>query len=279
MSYFSIAGMQLTLSYGNNLLLIGDEIIKLKQRFPWVDMVVLSELSLYGPEKKYAEVFPSEAEKYFCQLAKKYNIWIIPGSQYEQVGEQVFNTTSVINNHGEVVERYRKIYPFLPYETGVSAGQNFVVFDVPQGRIGVAICYDLWFPEIARSMVCLGAEVLVYPTLTGTIDRKIELTLAQATAVINQCYVLAVNGSGDCGNGQSIMVAPEGEVIYQAGEQQAVFPIEIDFSRVRRSRERGVHGLGQPLKSFRDSNISFPQYDKNKCSNGLATLGKLTIPK
>jgi deaminated glutathione amidase len=280
MSHFSIAGMQLSLPCGDNLKTIEQEITNTKKRFPWIDMIVLSELCTYGPEKKYAEEPPSKAEKFYCALAKSLNIWLIPGSDYEKCNDEIFNTTSVINNEGEVVERYRKIYPFSPYESGVSGGQDFVVFDVPQGRIGVAICYDLWFPEVARSLVCKGAEVLIYPTLTGTIDREIELSMAQATAATNQCYVLAVNGLGDYGNGKSLMVGPDGSVIHQAGINKEIFPIEIDFALVRRNRERGLHGLGQPLKSFRDNPISFTlDSKKQRLNSKLKELGRLEIPK
>ena len=280
MSHFTIAGMQLSLPCGDNLTTIGKEITKAKKRFPWLNMIVLSELCTYGPEKEYAQTLPSKAELFYCQLAKELDVWLIPGSDYEKSGDQVFNTTSVINNQGQVIERYRKIYPFLPYEVGVSNGSDFVVFDVPQGRIGVAICYDLWFPEIARALTCKGAEVLIYPTLTGTIDRKIELTMAQATAAMNQCYVLAVNGLGDYGNGQSIMAGPDGAVIHQAGINKEIFPVEIDFELVRRNRERGLHGLGQPLKSFRDNNIRYQFGDKNqRLSSELNRLGELRVPK
>ena len=280
MSHFSIAGMQLSLPCGDNLATIGDEITKTKKRFPWVDMIVLSELLTYGPEKKYADKRPSKAEMFYCKLAKDLNIWLIPGSDYEIDGDDIFNTTSVINNKGIVIERYRKIYPFCPYESGISCGQDFVVFDVPQGRIGVAICYDLWFPEVARSLICLGAEVLIYPTLTGTIDRTVELSMAQATAAMNQCYVFAVNGLGDYGNGKSIIVAPDGSVIHQAGLTKEVFPVEIDFALVRRNRERGLHGLGQPLKSFRDNSITFAfATEKERKHSKLSKLGQLKIPK
>lgn len=285
MSHFAIAGMQLSLPYGNNLEVIGDEIAKTKKRFPWLDMVVLSELASFGPEKKYAETMPSDTEQFYCNLAKTHDLWIIPGSHYEKDGDKIYNTASVINNEGEVIERYRKIYPFSPYESGVETGRDFVVFDVPQGRIGVAICYDLWFPEVARAMVCLGAEAIVYPTLTGTIDRPLELLMAQSTAVCNQSYVFAINGAGDIGNGKSIAVGPEGNVLFEAGSETEINPIEIDFKLVRRNRERGIFGLGQPLKSFRDNPVVFPQYqtpservDNQQNFNALDELGSLEIP-
>jgi predicted amidohydrolase len=280
MSHFAIAGLQLNLPPGDNLDLIAKEIIKTKQRFPWLNMIVLSELSSYGPEKKYASTFPSIAETFYSQLAKEQDVWLIPGSLYEQVGSEVFNTATVINNKGEIVARYRKIYPFYPYEEGVSCGQDFVVFDVPQGRIGVAICYDLWFPEVARQLTSMGAEVLIYPTLTGTIDRSIELAMTQATAATNQSYVIAVNASGELGNGQSIVVGPEGNIIYQAGIGVEIIPFEVDFNLVRRNRERGLHNLGQPLKSFANNQIQYSVYeDKTPLNNALKEFGPLAIPK
>ncbi len=280
MSHFSITALQLSLPAGDNLQFIGKEIEKAKRRFPWIDMVVASELCSYGPNKDYTEQMPGKAELFYCNLARELNIWIIPGSHYEQIGNEIYNTTSIISNNGEIVDRYRKIYPFCPYESGISSGKNFVVFDVPQGRIGIAICYDLWFPEVARTLTCMGAEAIIYPTLTGTIDRPVELLIAQSTAVINQCYTMSVNASGVYGNGQSIIVGPEGDVIYQAGQEGEIIPIEIDFKRVRRTRERGINGLGQPLKSFRDNEIEFEIYqNKNKKNQQLEQLGTLKVPQ
>jgi predicted amidohydrolase len=276
MNHFSIAGLQIALKNGNNIEVIFAQITSTKKRFPWVDMIVLSELATYGPEKKHAEKLPSSVEQQYCQLAKKLNVWLIPGSLYEKEGESIYNTTSVINNKGEIVSRYRKIYPFLPYESGISAGSDIVTFDVPGGRIGVAICYDLWFPEVSRSLVCDGAEVIIYPTLTGTVDRTVELSMSIATAATNQCYVFSVNGTGNLGTGQSIVVGPQGHVIHQAGVGEELMPIEIDFSLVRRTRERGLMGLGQPLKSYRDNKIDFPQL--NRKSKYLDKLGALVTP-
>ena len=280
MSHFSIASLQLSLKAGDNLSCIGDEICRTKKRFPWIDMVVLSELCSYGPDKKYAEQLPGKAELFYSKLAKKENLWIITGSQYEKVGSEIYNTASVIDNQGNIIERYRKIFPFYPYESGVCSGKDFVVFDVPQGRIGLAICYDLWFPEVARTLTSMGAEVILYPTLTGTIDRPAELVLAQSTSILNQVYTFSINASGDYGNGQSIITCPEGNIIYQAGNEQDIMPVEVDFSRVRRVRERGTHGLGQPLKSFRDSGVELTIYqDDNRKASNFSQLGALEIPR
>ena len=280
MSHFSIAGLQLALSSGDNLDVIGKEITKTKARFPWVDMIVLTELCTYGPAKTNAEQFPSKAELFYCQLAKELNLWIVTGSQYEQVGDEIYNSSTVVNNQGEIINRYRKLFPFYPYESGICPGKDFLVFDVPQGRIGLAICYDLWFPEVARTLACMGAEAIIYPTMTGTTDRPNELIIAQSTAVVNQCYTLSINTAGDFGVGRSIIVGPEGDVIYEAGSEQEIIPVELDFERVRRTRERGLRGLGQPLKSFRDNETDFTIYkNHNDKSNELNKMGPLIVPK
>jgi len=223
---------------------------------------------------------PGPSEAFFCALARKHRVWLIPGSLYEVRDGSIYNTAPVIDADGEVIARYRKMFPFLPYEKGISAGQHCVVFDVPQvGRFGMSICYDMWFPETSRTLAWMGAEAIIHPTLTNTLDREIELPIARASAAINQCYFFDVNSAGRLGYGRSIIVGPEGEVIYEAGVGQEFIPIEIDLDRVRHTRHRGVRCLGQPLKSFRDADLRFPVYQQGaSASPTLRELGPLTMP-
>jgi predicted amidohydrolase len=189
----------------------------------------------------------------------------------------VYNTAPVISPQGTVIARYRKMFPFLPYETGVEPGREFCVFDVPEvGRFGVSICYDMWFPETSRTLAAMGAEVILHPTLTASVDRDVELAIARATAAMNQCFVIDVNGVGDGGNGKSIFVTPTGDILYEAGSGEEMIPIEIDLHRVRRTREVGLRGLGQPLKSFRDRKVEFDVYNRAAENHRyLETLGPL----
>ena len=89
--------------------------------------------------------------------------------------------------------RYRKVFPWMPYE-GVDRGLKAPpVFEIPRvGKVGVLICYDGWFPEMARGLAFRGAEIILHPTLTTTADREQELVLARANAIVNQCYVVNV---------------------------------------------------------------------------------------
>jgi len=277
MSYFSIAGMQLALPAHNNLDILEQKTINTCKLFPWINMVVFGELAICGPGIHHSEAISGIIELRLQELAKNLGIWLIPGSYYEKADGFIYNCTPVINPDGEIVARYRKIYPFLPYEKGVANGLNFITFDVPNiGRFGVSICYDMWIPESIRALVYEGAEVIIHPTMTGTVDRELELCLARSHAITNQCFFFDINNAGDLGNGQSIVVGPDGDIIFQAGEGEQVIPLEIDLNRVRRSRERGVLGLGQPLKSFRDNPIHYPQYHGRSAHFDM--LGYLQVP-
>ena len=281
MKPFAIAGMQLELSaIHENVTHMGHRLDVLMSVYPWVQMVVFSELAPFGPLIKNAQPFPNETEELFREWARKHEIWLLPGSMFEEAPNGIFNTATVIDPSGEVVGRYRKMFPFKPYEEGVEGGTDFLIFDVPDvGRFGVSICYDLWFPETARTLAAQGVQVILHPTLTGTIDRDVELAIVRATAAQNQCFVFGINGFGDCGNGQSILVGPAGEVLYKGQSAPEMIPFEIDLRRVDRSREFGLRGLGQQLKSFRDRNVEFVVYGpEGKSWPYLGSLGPLVKP-
>lgn len=225
---------------------------------------------------------PSETEAFYCDIAKRHGIWLIPGSLFIDDASAIYNTTPIINDSGEIIDRYQKIYPFYPYEQGVASGDRFVVFDVPgKGRIGISICYDQWFPEVTRTLAAMGAEVIICPTMTGTIDRDIELAIARTNSVVGQCYFLNINNAGVLGVGKSIVLGPDGAVLHQASHGREVIPIEIDFDHVRRVRERGLNGLGQTLKSFRDNPVDFEIYNQSSelRQSAFNGIGDLKVPE
>ena len=279
MKKFAVAGIQHNAIDGNNLDSMAQQIENVMQRYPWVQLIMFGELCAFGTALRAAQPLPGPAEARFCALAKKFKVWLLPGSLYELAEGKIYNTTPVINPAGNVVTRHRKLYPFEPYEYGVHSGTQHTVFDIPEvGCFGVSICYDMWFPETVRALAYLGAEVVLHPTLTNTIDRKLELTIARASAITNQCYFIDINSCGSLANGQSLVVGPEGDTIHQSGRVEEQIPLMLDLSRVRDVRENGVLGLGQPLKSFRDHPIHYPQYDSATPSNTLNKLGKLKKP-
>lgn len=280
MKPFGIAGIQMNIGHGNNVDAIEERIDVLMSLYPWVEMVLISELAAHGPLHDFAETLPGITEERFCAMAIKHNIWLIPGSFFELKNEAIFNTAPVINPQGEVIARHRKLFPFCPFEEGVSAGDEFIVFDVPDaGRFGLCICYDMWFPEVLRTLTTMGAEVILHPVLTGTNDREIELNLARSSGALFQSYIIDINGLGAGGVGNSCLIDPSGRTLHQAGETAEFLVTELDFDLVRRQREVGLRSLGQPLKSFRDSEINFTVYNKEHRENGyLDSLGPMKKP-
>jgi predicted amidohydrolase len=278
MTPFSIAGVQMHVSASSsNIEEMRRQLAALTQRFPWVDMVVFSELAALGPRREHAQDVDGPARAAFCEMAREHGIWLIPGSIFEQEGGRIYNTSMAIDPTGEVVGRYRKMFPFEPYEQGITPGREFLVFDVPRvGRFGLSICYDMWFPETTRTMAAMGAEVILHPSLTDTIDRNVEVTIAQASAAMNQCFIVDVNGVGEGGHGHSSVVGPQGNVVYRAGPNPEVIPVQLDLEQVRWERENGILGLGQVLKSFRDRQVDFPVYRPETFdSSYLESLGAL----
>lgn len=280
---FGIAGLQLFVSgHGGNLEYLERRIGQVVEAFPWVRMVVFSELAACGAVHANAEPLPGPTEARFREMAKRHDVWLLTGSIYEQGDDgNIYNTCSVIDPKGEVIGRYRKIFPFAPFSVGTTPGTEFFVFEVPRvGTFGVSICYDMWFPEHSRTLAAMGAEVILHPVMTPTIDRDIELAIARTTAATNQCYVIDVNGAGGGGCGQSTIIGPDGDVVFLAGTTEQVIPVEIDLDRVTHSRRRGLLRLGQPLKSFRDAPVHFDVYDRDSPLRArLDALGPLEKPR
>lgn len=279
MTTFAIAGLQLEARGGDNTDTMLAEIHSVMGRFPWLEMIVLPELNACGADRTLAEPLPGPTEARFCKLARRHGIWLIPGSLYEKADGCLYNTVPVINPDGDVTARYRKQFPFLPYEDGTTPGSEFVVFDVPNvGRFGISNCYDMWFPETIRTMAWMGAEVILHPSLTNTIDRDAEIAMVRAHGAQNQVYFFDVNLAGPLGSGQSCIAGPGGEVVYQAGKSREIIPLKLDLAYLRDVRANGWHNLGQPLKSFRDSAVTFPPYRGGESSDALRNLGQMRMP-
>jgi len=279
LSSFAIAGLQLEAPNGDNTDLVTAEIDAVMSQFPWLDMVVCPELGCCGTDKADAEPMPGPREQHYQAVAKRHSIWLLPGSFFEADGERIYNTTPVISPEGQVVTRHRKLFPWTPYETGVMAGEQHTVFDIPGvARFGVSICFDMWFPETIRALAWQGAEIILHPSLTSSIDREAERSMIRAHAAQNQVYFFDVNLADPVGVGESLIAGPGGEVIYAAGKGREIIPVKLNLDYLHDVRRHGWQNLGQPLKSFRDSNVRFPQYADGYDSDALRELGELRMP-
>jgi len=273
---FLVTGVQMPVSLStNNIPAMRAKVAEVMALFPGTDMIVFSELAMHGPLNARMSADPEADIAIFAKLAAQHGVWIIPGSMFLRRDGHIYNHAVVLAPDGSIAGRYDKLFPFAPFEAGVQGGTDFLLWDVPQvGRFGLSICYDIWFPEVMRTLSSLGAEVLIHPTLTTTTDRAAENAIARATAAQFQCYVVDVNGLDAGGNGRSIVTDPAGNVAYQAGQVSEVFPVMLDLGLVRQARRDGANGLGQVLKSWRDRRVSFDVYGGG-AADYLTSLGPL----
>ncbi|MFE2285073.1 carbon-nitrogen hydrolase family protein [Streptomyces sp. NPDC059443] len=242
--------------------------------FPHVQLLVVPELLLAAEApllhpapvdwmERAAVTIPGPLTDRICSLAVETGLWLVPGSVYERAeDDRIYNTALAISPEGEIVARYRKVFPWQPYEKS-SPGHEFTVFDIPGvGRAGLAICYDGSFPETVRQLAWLGAEIIIQPTLTPTRDRDMELVCARANAWTNQVYVINVNAADPAGVGTSAVVDPEGIVRQQAGPGEEILVDVLDLDTVTRVRRYGSAGINRPwsqLGRYGES-IDLPMY-------------------
>jgi predicted amidohydrolase len=153
------------------------------------DLIVLPEtLTYYGTGKKMhecAEPIPGPSTEYFGRLAVKHDLYIVAGL-LEREGPAVYNVAVLISPNGKVIGKYRKVtLPRGEIEAGITPGRDYPVFETRFGKVGMMICYDGFFPEVARALAIQGAEVIVWPVW------GCNPLLASARACENHVYVVS----------------------------------------------------------------------------------------
>lgn len=196
------------------------------------DIVCLpEEITLVGTGLNYisaSEPVPGPSTQFLGNIARKYNLYIIAGI-LERKGDVVYNTSVLINRTGNLTGKYRKLsLPNEEIDGGVTPGNFLPVFDTDFGRIGMMICWDISFPEIARTLAQKGAEVIFLPIWGGNV------TLAKARAIENQLYL--VSSSYDM---TTAVFNYEGEVLKEATNDEPVVVVEVDLNK-----QKLLKGLG-----------------------------------
>ncbi|MCL6478669.1 MAG: carbon-nitrogen hydrolase family protein [Peptococcaceae bacterium] len=200
----------------------------------------------------YAETCPDgETFRMLAGAAGEEKIYLVGGSVPERAGDRVFNSSFVFGPKGELLGRHRKIHLFdvdLPggvrvkESSTLGAGNDITVIDTAMGRIGVAICYDIRFPELIRLMVLAGARVVVVPAAFNMTTGPAHWDVVyRCRAVDNQVYVIAASPARDAGApyvayGHSMIVDPWGEVVARAGEGEEVVCAEIEPEKIDKVR-------------------------------------------
>lgn len=189
----------------------------------------------------------------FSKFAAAHNI-VIPVSYFERAGQAYYNSVAIIDADGKVLGNYRKShipdgpgyeekYYFRPGDTG------FRVWKTKHATIGVGICWDQWFPECARAMTLLGAELLLYPTAIGSEPAEPDNDTAApwrramlGHAVCNAIAVAAANRIGQEDEqtfyGTSFISDHRGEILGELGREEEGFAsAELDLEAIRRYRD------------------------------------------
>ncbi len=187
------------------------------------DIVCLPEgMTMVGTDLDYvsaSESVPGPSTDFLGQIARKNNMYIVAGIM-EKKGEAVFNAAVLIDRNGDVAGLYHKAsLPREEIDGGVTPGDSLPVFETDFGKIGIMICWDVTFPEVARTLTAKGAEIIFLPIWGG------YLTLAKARALENQVYL--VSSSYDM---ESAIFDQEGEIIKEATDDNPVTVVEVDLN-------------------------------------------------
>jgi predicted amidohydrolase len=193
------------------------------------DLVVLGETLTYAFSGKrfeqVAEPIPGPSTQYFGELTKAHNLYIVPGL-VEREGHLIYNTAVLIGPDGRIVGKYRKTcLPRGEIDGGIAPGSEYPVFDTRFGKVSIMICYDGFFPEVARELSNRGAEVIAWPVW------GCNPMLARARACENHAYLVSSTYEDISSNWMmSAVFDHTGETVACAKEWGTVAVAEVDLN-------------------------------------------------
>lgn len=189
-----------------------------------------------------------------AELAREFAVWIVAGTIPIDAGERYYAASILFNDQGQQVACYNKIHLFdALVEDGTKSyqeskftrpGDDIVVVDTPFGRIGMAVCYDLRFPELFRALRDAGAELIALPSAFTYVTGKAHWQpLLQARAIETQCFMIAPNQCGQHPDGRetwghSMIIDPWGTVCAEVRETRGIASVKLDISSIEALRKR-----------------------------------------
>lgn len=240
------AALQFTIALGEvepNLSHVRGELARLATE--GVGLVVLPEMWATGFAYRQLNELARRTEglvEELGALSRQYGM-VVVGSLPEPHEDKVYNTAYVLDR-GALAGKYRKLHLFslMQEDRSFDAGDTWLVTDTSVGRVGVFICYDLRFPELARRLALEGAEILVVPGEWPKPRQEHWRTLLRARAIENQLFVVAANCCGPVGKldffGMSMVIDPKGEVLAEGGYEPAAISASLDFAAMAAWREQ-----------------------------------------
>lgn len=223
------------------------------------DLVVLPEVWITGYSlghlQQEAETFDGELVQEICAIAKENSCAIIAGSMPMKHDGKIYNTSLAISKEGELANYYDKVHLFGLFneEKFFAPGQRFNAYDLDGICCGSTICYDLRFPELFRHLALQGAKIIFCPAEWPDARGDIWRLLAQARAAENHTFVVAVNCAGVFKGapffGHSMVVAPNGKILAEAGMDEEIVSLDIDLAAIDKVRAR-INALADVRKEL-----------------------------
>jgi omega-amidase len=219
--------------------------------------IQLNQISTIEESKLTEDNSPTSI--FVAELAKKHNIYLVAGSIPESHDNKLYNTSLVINPKGQFIAKHRKVHLFDINVPGkmvfkesetLSPGNCITTFSTEYGKFGLAICYDMRFPELAQAMAKQGCNMLIYPGAFNTTTGPLHWELLQrARAVDNELYVITCSPARNPESkyqawGHSSVISPWGTIEATTEHDEAVIVADIDFEQVREMR-RNIPTLTQ----------------------------------
>jgi len=210
-----------------------------------VDLLALPELAFTGYNiferlDDLAESIDGPIVTEAAKLADTYNLHLLFGLAERQPNDELSNSAILLDDNGQHLATYHKRHLWDRENEFFVAGKTPCVVDTRFGKLGLMICYDNEFPEVARELAQAGAEVILSPTANMLPNAERQVLQIRARAMDNQCFVACINRSGVEGTlhycGNSIVAGPDGEVVGRLGLTAGTTIVDIDLACIDESR-------------------------------------------
>ena len=234
-----------------------DAIIELAEKclLEGADLVFFPEAFQYqctNRDDKFAivEKYAAAWQERCAALARKYHAYVVPWDYYVGDDGKAYNSSYILDRNGELVGRYCKCnLTYAEITTNVSHGMDIPVFDLDIGRVGMMICFDNYFPEVAATLGNKGAQLVLYPLFGDTLKPQWELKL-RARAADHSFYVAPCQIDSWRKVSFTGMVDPEGNVIAKLEEDNSYLVVDIDIGKEVYTHTGG--DLNKPGENLRE---------------------------